>query len=182
MPAESTDKVKKLANLGHQIASYEKTFEDKVKNCNKDNKCLKSVEKSLERNLLNIGEAQRDYKNNKREFNKNVNEGNTAYLFVYELNKVLNDPEISQTDINVIKELAWNIGVIAEDFQNNLAGLAGSRGNRFYDPITGKSSSEKIQGDTYENFVNYNASKITNFDSALICAAGKHTDTGKKCH
>lgn len=181
LPPETIDSVKNLANLGHSMANYQQSIETKIKNCNGNSTCEKSAASNIDRSIINVGEAIRASMYDTKTFEKNLS-NRVAYQFVDEMNKINNDPNLSQSDINVIKELVWDIGVIGEDFQNNAAVITGTKGNAFYDPLTGEESWNEVKTNATENFLNYGASKITHFDSALICASNKNEDSGTQCH
>ena len=164
------------------MANYQQSIEAKVKNCNGDYKFVKDLLASnIDRSIINVGEAIRASLHDQKSFKRNLS-NSVAYQFIDEMNKITQDPNLSQSDINIIKELVWDIGVIGEDFQNNASAIGGSKGNAFYDPLTGEETWDQITTDPTENFLNYNASKITHFDSALICASNSNEDTGTDCH
>lgn len=181
LPQETVDKVKNLANLGHLMANYQQSIETKINNCNGNSACEKSAASNIDRSIINVGEAIRASMYDTKTFEKMLS-SRIAYQFVDEMNKINNDPNLSQSDINVIKELVWDIGVIGEDFQNNAAAITGTKENAFYDPLTGEETYDVVRIDPTENFLKYGASKITHFDSALICANSSNVDSGTDCH
>ncbi|MGD9581374.1 MAG: hypothetical protein AB7V50_08365 [Vampirovibrionia bacterium] len=181
IPQESVDKVRQLANLGHLIANFEKSIEVQIKSCDGADKCEATAASQLDRGIVNVGEAMKSYLNNPFEFGANK-DSKVAYQFIDTLNQIKDDSNIPQNSINVIQELAWDIGVMGEDFQNNLNQLMNIPYNGFYDPLTGVDVYNTVNDDPTDYFLNYSASKITNFNSALICANSKSEDSGSECH
>jgi len=182
VPAETINSIKELANIGHSIAQYEKEYEVKIAACGNDTSCIESAISTFDRTQIAVGDARQAYNENINSFTSQLNSGSTAYTFLNKLEEIKSDKSLSQNDINTINELAWDIGVIGEDFQNNVSLLGGTDWNHFIDPLTGVAVKEPFTGDKIEKFNTYNASKITHFDSALICANSNSEDSGTSCH
>ncbi|MEW5820105.1 MAG: hypothetical protein AB1782_07920 [Cyanobacteriota bacterium] len=86
-----------------------------------------------------------------------------------QLDVVMNDQSIPDSMKGIIQELTWDIDQVGTGFA----------------AITAPNSWDTAEDNDFSAFgdlKNYNASKITNFDSALICASGKGKDTGNQCH
>ena len=204
--------VKKLAVMGHNMAAMQKSVEKIVNDCNNDTKCIEKYGNMIAPKPEGYDETYGNYdtdmkykdfatssivggfRNLKESvspvYNIALNHDRPASEFVDTLDSITANGKISQETKNVIKELAWDIGVIGEDFQNNVEFLADGWFDgalllseaTFYDPLTTKTTKEKNPTDVVSNFINYKASKITHFDSALICVAGMNRDSGSRCH
>jgi Flp pilus assembly pilin Flp len=198
-------KIKDLANLGHNMAVIQRIVEDKVIACNFDETCVEKVynEQAVEPqgydssvvafpdltygDLIRSIELATNMADNNLSHDslftkvKNIDTIGEYYLQTYlELN---NNTNLDQNVKNVIYELSNNISVINEDFQNNF--------NLIFQPDTPQQycsfddfncPKENTPSDVVDNFKSYNASKITHFDSSVMCAAGSHEDTGTSCH
>ncbi|MEW5821096.1 MAG: hypothetical protein AB1782_12965 [Cyanobacteriota bacterium] len=200
--------IKKLANIGHNLAAVENEIEKMIKNCNYNKACIDSFADKpfpMPENFDITVTGDLAYKTyaeagsagvigGTRNLTGNnvsgiLETGRLAPHFIETLDRVTKDSDISQDTRNLIKELSWDIGVIGEDFQNNLEYMSSWYDSHtlltpstFYDPITYSKISEPVPPDAISNYQTYNASKVTNFDSALICAAGQKSDSGSKCH
>ena len=82
---------------------------------------------------------------------------------------VMNNPNISPEVKGVIQKLTDDIAIMANDASSDFEGLI----NDSLDPVKGDKA--------YQDFSTYRASKITHFDSALICATGKYKDINNIC-
>ena len=112
-------------------------------------------------------------------------DNNATNKIVEQYNKVMASSNVDRQTKNIITELYNSLSVIAEDFDNNAKFLAGDTlFNKYIDPFTGEELQFGKSSDTecFDNFYNYNASKLSHIDSSLVCAAGKHQDSGTKCH
>jgi hypothetical protein len=95
------------------------------------------------------------------------------------------NPTINPAIKGIIKELSYNINVLAEDFRSSFYVKAKEVGIQpkhegYFDVDTGTP-----QAPTEANYIfddNYKAETITNLNSALICSTGNYEDTGKQCH
>lgn len=201
------DDIKKLSNLGHNLASIEKSIEEKVKACNKDSTCVQGfryqpLEKPANFNDsiatfpsgrdydgmvadLAIGYERITYNNDPTVFNEQVQNGHITAVFLNQYENVLKNPNIIDPIKGVLKELYWDIGTIGEDLNDNMAAIYTNYNGpqTTADPLTGSTfSMPGIGGNLFDNLENYKASRISNFDSALICGAGYSSDTGSICH
>lgn len=106
------------------------------------------------------------------------------YQYYMQFKKIMDSPNYNSEVSGIIKELTWDIGIIGEELQNNYNYMSGSPTQSMYDPITGEieKAVPAPVGYDYDAFKNYNASTITNFDSALICSTDSNQDTGTLCH
>lgn len=197
-----SQEIKKLAELGHNIAKLQNYFEKAIVDCQGDQSCITKagnvqmsqgfwdetnfnfVENIPLRELLSHTKLGERHLTNPAAAKNYVNtdNGNMSYIFYNQVQKVMNDPSFDQQTKNVVQELSWDIASIAEEFKNNVDFMTGSSNRATCDFITQECSGIKNPGITVEDFASYKSSTITNFDSALICAAGKHTDSGASCH
>lgn len=190
-----------LANSGHAIAAMEKELETIVNNCNGQYACLEAMEDqpipkpegfdiegewtmSELGNLFAVGCARIFVEGNpsKRDLTNTP-----AANFVKNFDKVINNPDINDTTKGVIQELYWQIGAISEDFESTLYTAYHEeieiRDTGCIDPITGKSyKNTELNDDIMKAISEYQTSRLTDFDSTLICATGSYKDSGKKCH
>lgn len=209
---KEAEEIKKLASIGHNIAMMQKSIEELVVSCNNDPTCIENAGTKLVPKPDGYDETYFPYDSSSKykDFGGSTNIGGIKNLQMYDsavynemlsrdklsaefvdtLDSINTNNSIPQDIKNVIKELAWDIGVIGEDFQNNVEFMAAEwfdsysllSPSTFYDPITLQERVEPIPQDAISNFNNYTASKITHFDSALICVSGENTDSGTKCH
>lgn len=201
------DDIRILANLGHNMALIEKVFEDKVTACGTDSICVQNLltetaikpaeynetyaqfpagatYSSLLYDTLCIGEATSDKLESPTDYTDAITSRENAALFISTLDSIMNDSSVPEELRGVVQELSWDIGVIGEEFQNNVLITSDRNLNAFHDPLTGERSDYRmpIGDDSFEFFDSYNASTITNLDSSIICAAGYNEDTGTSCH
>lgn len=199
--------VRKLANMGHNIASIQREFERIAGQCINANNCNTQYPYENQYNLAFKKPA--DYDDSYGKYPDGISLGNVKYIgcfggtlydtenngapitsgvgsfnnqFISSLNTVTAMESISPQMRGVIKELCWDIGSMAEDFQNHFCFLMGGTEQGYYDPETSELLNEYPSSDPGADFLNLNASKISDLDSSLICAAGRLTDEGKKCH
>ena len=102
--------------------------------------------------------------------------------------KIMDNPNLSQSVKNVAKELYWYLSEISF----NHAGLVKALTNRDtssevtsskYDPFTGeKLDTVTFKIDSKEDLLNPKTSLKTNLQDALICAAGANTVIDNSCH
>lgn len=192
-PDESLE-FKKLANIGHNLAAIQKEIEKEIKNCKGDITCMRNLENKTfpkppgydetygalpagksyfdMRNACNIGLAM------------NSHSDYLAQDFVDQYKKLMNISGVDDNIKGVVRELTWDIGTIGEDFENNYSYIqwGGSYNHQLIDPLTGQFYTEPSPTNVINNFEKYRASKITNADSALICASGWRSDNGVNCH
>lgn len=211
---EESKEVMVLAATGHNIASIENFFEEKVNSCNKDEACLNALRSfnyetidyiegfddrfyefpsEMQSLYLNdsgiLGIGRRAKMQDPDKFNEKVNDGRLNYIYIDQFDKILEMPGISDEIKGVISELTWSISVMGEDFENNLEYIytpESGENDKIIDPLTGEQIVNPHRTTSFEEnlgmFENYNASRITNFDSALICSAGSFKDTGTRCY
>lgn len=204
---ETIKKIKKMANLGHNIASLERKFESTINTCGSNNECLSNflaapseAPADFDENYGNfptdennymalyrsvtIGTAQQQYNENKAYYNKELARGLAGHEYIDTFNKIMEQDNLPNDVKGILQELTWQMGTMAEDFQNNVNLFNDPTiENGFCDPITGELSGiTPPEGDTLKIFQNYDASQVTDLDSSLICASGYMPDSGKKCH
>ena len=207
---EESDQIKKLSSIGHNMAVFQKSVEELINTCNYDAACIKAHQDDIVPMPAGYDDTYFPYPDainyegmalsgivggmrnniNTLMFTSALNKGYPSANFVDTLDTIVDNKNISQDTRNLINELSWDIGVIGEDFQNNVEFLSPSffgdinklADNTFFDPLTSKETKYNSPSDAVDNFSNYNASKVTHFDSALICAAGQNKDSGTKCH
>lgn len=206
---DELNKIKKLSNTGHLIANYEKYVEDFAINCNASvdsYQCLSdflyngastySVPSSLSSQLpdlnidiadpgsaLEIGGAMNDYLNNTTKFN-NHSTTDPAYAFVKSYLDVMDDSVFTDTQKSVIKQLYWQIGSLATEFDNIVwsSGSGNYSTDTYFDPITGQSFEYDVSQFTVNDILSPKYSNVTDMDSALICASGHRSDVNNICH
>lgn len=118
-----------------------------------------------------------------------LNQGFINFQYIEQLDRVQNISNINDKMKGVISELSWDIGAMGGDFEANLESIYTPDpvvNIDFFDTLTGE---KKVEGTRNQDpvgnlglFNSYKASKVTNLDSSLICAAGAYRDTGKRCH
>ncbi|MEW5819623.1 MAG: hypothetical protein AB1782_05480 [Cyanobacteriota bacterium] len=105
-----------------------------------------------------------------------------ASAFVEQYNQIINNASVQDEVKGILQELTWGIGSVGQDFLSNYSSLTGTSIN-YYDPITGASSSAyNVYPNPIDNYSKYNASRITNYYSTLICSTGYGLDSGTNCH
>lgn len=209
---KESEQVKKLAVMGHNIAVMQKSIEELVNSCNNDAACINNAgnnvvpkpdgydetyypyDASLQykdfAGSTNLGGIKNLQMSDFATYTEMLSRDKISAEFINTLDSINSNNGISQDVKNIIQELSWDIGVIGEDFQNNVEFIAPEWFDKysllspgtFFDPITLQERVEPIPQDPISNFNNYKASKITHFDSALICVSGENTDSGTSCH
>lgn len=204
---EEGKEIMRLATLGHNLALLQNYAESIVVDCNKNKACIKAEFNSpmtepdgyndsvspflnnvtyqeLSESLFDIGRARYEITSKNEAYESSLSNNRLAYVIVDQFDTIINNPSIDDSVKGVIKELYWDIGTVSEDFDNNLGFLYinNSGPAEHFDPLTGKLTHVSSGSDPFTDFENYSASKITHFDSSLICASGKGTDTGVECH
>lgn len=209
---KESEEIKKLASIGHNLAVMQKSIEELVKSCTNDAVCIKNAGNNLVPKPDGYDETYYPYDANSQYkdfagasilggiknlqthdpavYTEMLSRNKLSAEFINTLDSINANNSISQDVKNVVQELSWDIGVIGEDFQNNVEFMAAEwfdsysllNPGTFYDPITLQERVEPIPQDPISNFNNYKASKITHFDSALICVSGENTDSGTQCH
>lgn len=182
---EQSEAIKKLASFTHNMASIEKEIENLiVGKCNysDNNNCISEVYyKSLpkptdfDETYMSFPEDGAHYKHFadglEISYLQSKGEERLSYHpvtdnYFTQLETVMNDPAISDAIKGVLRELTWDINEIGEGFSE--AADPSVDGNDDWTVF------QKLNG--------YDASTITHFDSALVCASGNNSDTGTKCH
>lgn len=201
--------IKDLANMGHLIADYEQFVEEYAKTC--DTKadprlCMGdflyrsaatytppsnltnqltglTLDFSGPGNILEIGGSMNAYVNNKADFDLNK-DTKLAKSFVDQYQEVMNNTAFSDTQKDIVKELYWQIGTMATELDNVIwsSGSGNYETDTYYDPITLEKISYDVTAFKPTDIYEPNYSYTTDLDSALICAAGYHSDTGVQCH
>lgn len=199
---EQSDAIKKLSNLGHNIAVIEKNMNDMVISCNYDSTCIGNyLDQKQFAKPAGYDETYGKFPEGLtyREIIQSISLGyvksgeNSSYCssggnlagcaFSAQLDVVKNQAGLSDNIKGVIQELYWDIGTIGEDFKNSIQYSLMGQGNPFYDPLTGKNTTGgNCPTSPVDDFKNYSASKISHFDSSLICASGKYVDNNTSCH
>jgi hypothetical protein len=199
--------IKSLSNSGHNLAILQNELEAMVESCNNDAECIKSYTKQTIQkpqtlidtgyefpgemtyqqlammgclgysqnciNKPNTGDCKLSY----------FNENSFGQHMVKQYLSIQEDTNIDKTTKNIIKELYWDIGVIGEDMENMMNDIMLEKtSHSFWDPLELSSSSFQSPSDPVAMFQDYSASKVTHFDSGLICATGSFRDSGQKCH
>lgn len=200
---EEASEIKMLSSFGHNIAALEKTYEQVVDQCQGSQTCLKNIatkpfpkpQNYDERfgkfpegltyvdflQMTSVGWPAFTSIERPDIYKSYLAQGRTNYLLHDKYKTISQLSTLDSTTQNVLKELYWDIGLIGEDFENNIRFLMGESSG-FHDPLNGGSIGIKVPADPINNYMTYNASKLTNYDSALICAAGAHEDSGTRCH
>lgn len=213
LKSESND-IKDLANVIHNISFIEKSFEKDAARCANQhdfNKCMKHAtneefdepdhfiddvssfddDRDFNQviNDLELGFALKEYADKKDIAKTCERTGSIGCSFVEKYQRVLNNDNIDQGTKNVIKELAYAVALVGEDFATMYNFAHGDFKETQTDFLTGERySNENLEslikdGDfCYDDFKSYNASNITNLDAVLTCAAGMKTDSGNECH
>ena len=211
IPEESRQNFEDLANLGHILADFQKHIEDKAKECSTTNYanacfhnfiCSESTFTPDDPALLNnfpslnlsgtvgnlsvyndrIGGAMHDYLEEPDIFNAS-NNVELAFTIVDRYNKVQNDPNFSETQKAIVKEMYWQIAIMAEEIDAKVWGVSGINEQVLInDPITGVGEFLNVTNFTNEDIFTPQSSNVTDIDSAVICATGQQADTGKVCH
>lgn len=204
---QQAEEVKKLATLGHNIAVMERQYEEQAQSCNYDAGCLKAFNDKMPSipqgydttyystplggltnyNLAHsgcIGMFKALKNDGDSQYQTDLNKNHPAALFVDTFDALISRNDLDDSTKGIITELYYNIGIIGEDLENNysLAYDAVTNSDSSYDPLTGAAFSQRRTTDIQTTFETYNASTITHFDSALICAAGGNTDSGVNCN
>lgn len=209
LPAESINKLQELADLGHILAGFEKYVEDIASSCSGKtyaNSCFHNIitEPSSYKPdpaLLSqfpgldfsgtigtvsvhsgrIGGAMHDYLQVPEVFNerKDIELG---FAIVERYNQVMQDPSLTNTQKDVVKQLYSQIAILGEEIDAKLWGVSGINEQIIInDPITGIGVMTDVTTFNTEDITNPQSSRITDLDSALICATGKKEDTGTDC-
>jgi hypothetical protein len=133
--------------------------------------------------LSTIGMMQNNKKEKPSSYTRHLNDGYYSASYIEQLESITNNSNLSDDMKGVIRELSWDLGIMGEDFQNMLSFMTNPSDTQgYFDPLTGESTSSTKPENVVDSFQNYNASTVTNFDSALICSAGYNEDTGSFCH
>lgn len=187
-----SNEITALANLGHNIALIMEEYEKIYNLCAGDTVCISSYDNQPFPKPVGYMDdvfpfptgATYSEMLDSGSFGAVINGTNTSPLaqaFVAQYNTIANNNSVKDSVKGVIEELSWNIGTVGQDFQYNYLALTGETA-KYYDPITGKIVTPTVYSDPVDNWANYNASKITNYNSSLICAAGYGTSTFTVCH
>ncbi|MEW5820076.1 MAG: hypothetical protein AB1782_07770 [Cyanobacteriota bacterium] len=205
---ELANDILNLANLGHNISLLQNNVEDIINVCNNEITCARSYDKlyiakpegynefytpfkvgtnySEAARAGCIGQSRYDYYKKPEEFQKYLNQNKIDYVYIDLYEKIINSPGLSNEIKGVIEELSYDISIIGDDFQNNASFIMieDRETNTYYDflKLTDEDVLKPDETELFNNINTYNASKITNYDSALICSAGWNKDTGSSCH
>jgi hypothetical protein len=204
-PAEA-NLLKQMATTGHNMAAIEREFETLINSCNGNQECIFALfdqpfPKPADFNetyyafpagmtykdalySVAMGEYQFIKSYNYDLYRECIDNNLLSAVFIDQLDQVKASNNIPDDIKGIVQELTWNIGMIGEEFQNNVSIIAVHNNNEIHDPMTGTVGKYLApdDADPYQFFLDYQASSITDFDSALICAAGYNEDTGKSCH
>lgn len=134
---------------------------------------------------VSVGNMMNLYNTWQEAYDIHKDQGRLTAPFVEQLIGIQNSSYLDDKTKSIVEELAWQIGVIGEDFQNQMAHISlgsSDTGQGFADPLVGGSTIIETPSDPVDEMKNYKASKITNIDAALMCAAGRNRDSGKYCH
>lgn len=205
--AEESLALKKLSSYAHNIAVIETYYENIVNSCVGTTSCpdgdtiISSVpgydetfapypswygDKAPDQknlfwgSVLATATVQRN--NDPEAFKKKLNMNFPSQLFADEIDTLMNDPDLPENIKGVAKQLAYDIGVISEDFKYNYQNTKGTYEaycKPFAPHCTNIPPEEKNYGLEIDD---YNASKLNHFNAALMCAAGNHKDSGTKCN
>jgi hypothetical protein len=194
------DQVRILANMGHNLAGLEETIEATVNACNRDSACIQQAQNQPVGEILNYDSSLYQLPSSltlkdalaqihmSYYYDSGANKNTFGNKMAEHYEAILDEPGIDDSMKGVIQELMWDMGVIAEDLDDNVYSFwmnyntDGTVNHAWRDPLEGANVGNTITKAPDLNFETYDASKITNFDSSLICAATKGSDTGKKCH
>ena len=200
------EEIRKLATMGHNIASIQKQLEQKTLTCNGDMTCIwETTQEELTTfdaydtrytdvpqylkgiNVGMIGNTRLQKFNEPDKYNDNLRKNHPAAHFVETYDQLMADATLSPEAKGIIKELTWSIGMIGEEFEENflvvLEGRTVDSGEKYIeDPLTAESVVVPVENNSLETITSFKSSTITNLDSALICASGQYTDSGTKCH
>ena len=201
--------IKKLSNMGHLIADYERYVEDFAKQCDNtaDPKaCMGdflyngtanytppdklinqlsnlNLDFSNPGNILEVGGGMDNYVNDINTFNTNI-DSQLCYAFVDQYNTVMNNSAFTDAQKNIVKELYWQIGSMATELDNIIwsSGSSNYLSDNYIDPLTLEQYSYDISAFEPNDIYTPSYSNTSDLDSALICAAGYHSDSGLQCH
>lgn len=201
--------IKDLSNMGHLIADYEQYVEDFAEQCDSTadpQTCMGTflyhgastysppsdlvnqltglnLSFADPGNILEIGGSMNAYVNNPTDFNVNK-DVKLAKAFVDQYQDIKESSAFSDTQKDIIKELYWQIGTMATELDNIIwsSGSGNYDTDTYYDPITLQNETYDVSGFEASDVYSPNYSHTTDLDSALICAAGYHSDTGLQCH
>jgi Flp pilus assembly pilin Flp len=194
--------IKKLATLGHNIALLENEVEKRVIACDRDQTCVQNLLKEV---ILKPDGYDESY----YEFNPNLSynymsvmvsagsvlaykmDGSSVYeetlknnspaaLFLEQFES-LKASNISEANKAVIEVLYREIGYLGEIVEFGLFNSSGKTGTHYTDAVSGESIPYPEIESPFDVFYDYQPVALTHFDSALICATGKYTDSGVKC-
>lgn len=207
--AQELQQMKDLANMGHLMADYEKYVEDFAKQCDTTadpKQCMGdflyhgttnynpptnltnqltglALDFSNPGYILEVGGSMNNYLNDSTTFEQSKN-SELASAFVGQYQEVMNNSAFSDTQKDIVKELYWQIGSMATELDNVIwsSGSSNYTQDSYYDPLTVEQTYYDISSFEAGDIYNPNYSHTTDLDSALICAAGYHSDTSTQCH
>jgi Flp pilus assembly pilin Flp len=200
-----SEAIKKLAVTGHNIAYVEQIAETLFNQCNGNEACLDKLADpdasilqqysdfkgfdntytTIDTNwsvtdlAWNISLAQFRQNSESDIANSAQKESMTAAVYLEEYNKLMKDPNLDPSVKGIIEELTNSLSTTVEDFRYAYISEV-SNVQTHWDPLTGEFVPGDYPGEPY-SFDDYKATKLTNLESALLCAASKHSDTGTKC-
>ena len=187
------DEIQTLAIMGHNIALIMYEFEKIYNTCSGNTLCIDSYNAQIFPMPAGYDDSVMPFPENMTyqdlldsgAFGSAINGSNTSPLaeaFVTQLNTIMNNSSVKNEVKGVVQELSWNIGTIGQDFYSNYNSVLGNTVS-YYDPVTGQVSTPSlVSGDPVEDFVNYSASNITHFNSAMICSVSFGTAEATTCH
>jgi hypothetical protein len=200
-----SSQVQLLANLGHNLAAIEKEAEKAINSCivSSDNQsCVNNLwdteigsidgfNYSIQPNNMktlgdyiwgtSLGYPAALKQSGSSTYDELKAQGQTNVKMYEIMEQIKANPNLDETAKSVIQELYWHIGAVGEDFENNIRFLKGESSG-VHDPLIGGSKGTAMPDDPVDFFKNYSGSKVTHYDSAIICATGKYSDTGTSCH
>ena len=196
------EEIRKLATMGHNIASIQKQLEQETVNCNGDINCVwdtsvdqisdfenydtRYTDKPVDLAMFDvgtIGQMRLDKVNDPVAYQSYLDKNHPAAHYVETFDTLMANPSLSSDVKGLIKELSWNIGMVGEEFEENFVVLTDGRQDKYMvDPLTLESVNIPVESRTIDQITSFKSSTITNLNSALICASGQYTDSGTKCH
>jgi len=220
---EQSLEVRKLASMGHNLATIENEYEKMMNSCAGDVNCAKNKflsdtmtkPEGFDESFYDYKEADfKDYVGNmsvgrimycrnqgqdcglyddssSTSYSELINNNSPPALFIEQYLKIM-DSGINESTKGIIEELYWDIGLISENVESGLSYLEyGQFWQDYHDPITGEmvdsykdlpSANNFTEEDLFALYKDFYPSTLTHLDSALICASGKHEDSGTACH
>jgi Flp pilus assembly pilin Flp len=193
---DESNMVQKLATIGHNMALVEKEMEKFGESCNFDKTCM--LNKLTEPMPKPAGFDETYYSFSPSTYGdipvevavgfaqsgNNDDPNTSSKMFANTFNEIMAQPDLSQQQKNIIKELYWEIGMIGEHVEASISYLDDNSPHRHcYDPVTGDTFLDYSLPESTQTLLDqYSPSSLMHLDSAVICAAGSGEDTGTSCH